>query len=269
VGSGGGPGLVARGPRLQAGARRTLIKSGLAVRALAAECKGKKLGDVEFDLYLEVAEESLQALEPGSEILQSVFARAGMGASKAASHPFVHGGAALAKLGTVIEASRNLIAAGQTLATLIAPIRSSTDLANYLDRGETVPAWLESIKGLVQVASGGAGVGTLVLGASTTLAAVPLSAWVAVGLVAVATLDVLIYVKTGGGSPVDAFMRSVRDSRRQQFKLSTADGILMPGEEVVPGEVDPGSGGPNSNATCRLVRKLGALNEIAKQARLG
>ncbi len=41
----------------------------------------------------------------------------------------------------------------------------------------------------------------------------------------------------------------------------------MPREKVVLGEIDPGSGAPESTATCRLVRKLGALNEIAKQAR--
>ncbi len=112
-----------------------LIKAGLAIQALAAEAKEKSLGEIEFDIYAEVAEESLQALEPGADILQSIFVRAGMGAGKAAVHPFVRGGAALAKLGTVIESSRNLVAGAQTLATLIAPSSSSTDLAGYTASG--------------------------------------------------------------------------------------------------------------------------------------
>ncbi len=192
-----------------------------------------------------------------------------MGAGKAGAHPFVRGGAALAKLGTVIESSRNLVAGAQTLATLIAPTQSSTDLAHYLERGEVVPAWLEGTKGVVQMATGSAGAGTLLLGASLTVATLPLSTWLAVGLVAVATLNVLIYVKTGGDRPLDEYLDNLRRARRKQFKLDNMGRILMPEEAVVLGEIDPGSGSPGAGATCRLARKLGALNEIAKQARIG
>jgi hypothetical protein len=246
-----------------------LIKAGLAIKGLVDEARAKELANIELDVYLEVAEESLQALGPASDVLASVLAKAGMDAARAASHPFVRAGASLAKLGTVIEASRLLIAGGQTLNTLISPTRSSTDLAEYLARGETVAAWYEGTKGAVQVASGAAGFGTLVVGAGTTVATIPLSAWVAVGLVVVATFNVLIYAETGGGSPVDDYLRSVREARRKQFKLSTEGRILKPGEKMVLGEIDPGSGGHGANASCRMARKLGALNEIAKHARLG
>ncbi len=246
-----------------------LIKSGLALGALIAEAKTKKFGDIELDVYLELAEESFQALEPGADILNSVLMKAGKSAQQAASHPFVRAGTALSKVGGVIEASRNLIAGGQTLATLLAPARSDTDLAHYLERGEVVPAWLEGTKGTVQVATGSAGFGALLLGASTTVATLPLSALVAVGSVAVATLNVLIYVHTGGGSPVDAYLNAVREARRKQLKLSTGNRILKPDEDVVPGEVVAGSGGTGSTAICRFARSLGMANEIAKQARLG
>jgi hypothetical protein len=245
-----------------------LIKAGLALSALVAEAKTKQLRDINLDVYLELAEESFQAFDPATDIVHSVLMKTGSTTAQAASHPFVRAGGVLSKLGGVIEASRSLFAGGQTLATLLAPARSNTDLAQYLERGETVPAWLEATKGGVQLANGGAGFGALLLGGSTTVATIPLSALVAVGSVLVATLNVLIYVQTGGGSPVDDYLKAVREARRRQFTLSADNRILEPGEQVVPGDVIQESGGVTSAAFCRLARSLGALNEIAKGARL-
>ncbi len=282
----------------------TLLNCGIAIGTLVKEVKKKGFEGVELDVYLDVVEETFSGIETVTDAVRSVLQQAAKtkaaqqaasGPLFAASHVSTKGGAvavlgasanaanttagssrsfvramkAVSNVGTVFEASRNLIKGGQTLATLLSPARSDTDLANYLERGETVPAWLEGTKGFVQIATGGAGIGTLLLGASTTVAAIPLSAVVVVGNVAVATLELIIYVQTGGGSPVDEYLKSVRRARRKQFKLSTSDEILKPDQAVRPEEVDPESGGPGPTSICTLARKLGTANEVAKQARLG
>jgi hypothetical protein len=89
-----------------------------------------------------------------------------------------------------------------------------------------------------------------VVGGLTTLAGVALSQVVAVGLVAIAMADVVIYVDTGGASPVQNFKDGVFAARLRQFRAGNRP-------------IDP-AGGPSL-----LARQLGSLNALAKVLRAG
>lgn len=109
-----------------------------------------------------------------------------------------------------LESLLNVVSGATTLATLLPDAArehlgasATTDLQRYLRDGETFAALVETAKGAVQVGTGTAGL--CVVGGLTTLAGVALSQVVAVGLVAIAMADVVIYVDTGGASPVQNF----------------------------------------------------------------
>jgi hypothetical protein len=87
-----------------------------------------------------------------------------------------------------------------------------------------------------------------VVGGLTTLAGVALSQVVAVGLVAIAMADVVIYVDTGGASPVQMFKDGVELGKRRQFKHEGGRLVML-----------REAGGP-----CRLARQLASLNALAK-----
>jgi hypothetical protein len=190
-----------------------------------------------------------------------ILERAGATSSAAGLRGFVRGAQRLGRVATGLEAVRNLIAGGGTLATFFAPDRAQTDLAYYLERGESLPALLETTKGLAQVVAGGAGVGAAVLGPTCVVAAVPLGTVVTVGLVAVVTLDVLIYVATAGGSPTKAFENKAHQARLAQFKLQSAR-ILLPDERLLASTTAPGK--PQQLAGCRLAKQLGTLHSVVK-----
>jgi hypothetical protein len=242
-----------------------LLRASVAITSLVEQLKQKPPDGVSFDAYLAVAEETLQGVGPSASLAEYVLRKQGAAAADIAPHPFVRGAARLVRMGDLIEAGRNLAAGGQTLATLLAPERSTTDLAMYLSRGESVPAWLEGTKGLVQIATGSAGLmGSLALGMGTTAAALPLGTWVVLGSVAIATFDVIIYVKSGGTSPVDEFLRQVREARRQQFQLRQDGSIKLPDE--TPPETPAGARPvPHAKPTSRLAQHMGTLHALLNQ----
>lgn len=239
-----------------------VMGAALALTTLIEELKRTEWRKVDVDLYLEVAESSFLLCEPGKDVLEIMLRHAQVSPTKA--NPFLKGAGVIGKVGAGIEAGRNLVSGTQTLATLLSPHTSMTDLAQYLDRGQTVPAWLEGVKGVVQVGTGGTGAAALVVGAGTTIATLPLSVWVGVGMVTIAMLDVLIYGKTGGDSPVEGFLKKVREGRMAQFQLDAkTDRILLPSQRI---EVqNPGRSAPSERpAFSKLSRQLASLNALAK-----
>lgn len=242
-----------------------LLRASVAITSLIEEIKHEALDGVDYDAYFAVAEETLQGAGPGASLAEYVMRKQGKAGAEIAAHPFVRGAAKLARMGDLVEAGRNLAAGGQTLATLLAPERSTTDLAMYLSRGESVPAWLEGTKGLVQVATGSVGlIGSLVLGMSTTVVGVPLATWVVIGSVVIATFDLVIYVESGGKSPVEGFLNEVRKARLEQFQLRGDGTIKLPDEE--PPATPPGARPvPHAEPASKLAQHLGSLHALLRE----
>lgn len=239
----------------------SLLSAGLAASALLTEMVQQRSWGVDANLYLDLAQEGLQAVEPGIALMVPILERAGAAGTAAGLRGFVRGAQRLGRVGTGLEAVRNLIAGGGTLATFFAPDSAQTDLAYYLERGESLPALLETTKGVAQVVAGSAGVGAAVLGPACVVATVPLGTVVSVGLVAVVTLDVLIYVSTAGGNPTLEFENKVRQASLAQFKLHGGR-ILLPDERLRASTTTPSR--PQEPARCRLAKQLGTLHFVVR-----
>lgn len=235
----------------------TLIKVGIAAGELTSAMLEKDLRDINAELYLNMTQETLAALEPGSSLIAPVLQKLGPKGAQLAGG-LVVGAKALGKAAGPLEGVRNVLAGGTTIATLFAPDKYETDLARYLDRGDGLPAFLEATKGVIQMASGGGALGALVIGAGTTVATISLGAWVGLGLLAISMLDVLIYLDTGGESPTQAFEAKVREARRAQFVLQS-DSIPKPADKVTV--LTPG-GAVKQRASCLLARRLGLVHHI-------
>jgi hypothetical protein len=238
-----------------------VVGASLALSKLVDELKTTRWRDVSVDMYLEAAESTFMLFEPGKEVLEIMFREAQVAPSKVT--PLLRGAGAIGKAGAWIEAGRNLVAGAHTLASLTTPHTSSTDLAKYLDRGQVAPAWLEGVKGVVQVGTGTTGVAALAVGAGTTLATLSLGTWVGIGMVAVAMIDVLIYSRTGGSGPVDEYLNKVRDARINQFDLDE-ERIRLPSETVEVAHRGR-SNRTKRSAHSRLSRQLASLNDLAKK----
>ncbi len=239
-----------------------VLSAGLSASLLLAKVAKEKTWSLDAGLYLDFAQDTLQSFAPGIALVRPALERIGAARSAAALGRFVKGAEQLGRLGGGLEGIRNVVAGFNTLATFFSPQEADTDLAYYLDRGDGLPALLETAKGVAQLVSGSATTWTL-LGVGTVPAAVPVAACVSVGLVAVATLDVLIYVSTDGGSPVKAFEDSVRQARPVQFKLD-GDRIMMPDEQLpsIAGE-------PRGKVTagCLLAKQLGTVHGVVQTRR--
>jgi hypothetical protein len=264
-------------PKALAGTAAAL-KTGMAAAALIDELLEHDLAEADARVVLDLTQESLQALE----VVVGPLLERLSGQGNKVTRLLVNACKRAGKPGLMLESIRNFGSGAMTLSTFFTGDGAGTDLARYLDRGQTLPAFLETTKGLVQVATGGAGMGAamaggdatlaLVLGTGTTLATIPLSAWVAVGLVTVAMLDVVIYVDTGGGRPVDDFLDGVREARKAQFMLAStpetpsSDRIISPQEEV---KANGSQGQRSRRATCLLTRKVNAINQVLAMDDLG
>jgi hypothetical protein len=236
-----------------------LIELSVAVGELASAMMENDLNQIGGELYLNMVQETLAALEPGAELVAPILQRLGTKGARLADG-LVVGARALGGAAMGLEGVRNVVTGSATIATLFAPEKADTDLAHYLDREEGLPALLEATKGVVQVAAGGSAVGALVVGAGTTVATLSLGVWVSVGLVAITMLDVLIYADTGGESPTQGFESMVRKARDAQF-LTEEDRILMPDESAT---VEAAQGLREQRATCLLARRLGLIHHVLK-----
>ena len=85
----------------------------------------------------------------------------------------------------------------------------------------------------------------------------PIATWVAVGLVAVSMIDVLIYVDTGGPSPVQEFLDKIRQARGAEFTMH-GDRILKPGESSAAS----GEKANSVNAASLLARRLATVHHV-------
>ena len=247
---------LARFPKRLA-AVAALLDTGMAVHALIGELAKKKPENVDTKFYLDVAQESFAAVEPGVALLAPLFERAGPRASSV-GRALTVGAGYLNRASVALESVRHVLTGGATLLTFFAPKSSDTDLARYLAERRGLPAVLETTKGMLQVAVGAAGGTGLVIGTATTVATLPISTWFVVGLVAVATLDVLIYVDTGGSSPVQAFLNKVREAREAQFQLEKRR-ILLP-DETPPGQF--GEKTSRSRSPSLLAKRLATVHHV-------
>jgi hypothetical protein len=235
----------------------TLIKLSVAAGELVNALRQHSPGDVDLSLYWSLTGDTLSAVEAGGDLLVPILQRYSPSASRAAEG-LVIGARNLGKLASGVDAIRNVVTGATTLATFFTPDRSETDLARYLDRGQSLPALLEATKGVIQVAAGSSSLGALVLGTGTTLATVSLGVWVGVGAMAIAMLDVLIYAETGGASPTQAFEFEVGRARRAQFLLKEKR-LLMPAEKV---SVTTSAGSAHQRASCLLARRVGLVHHV-------
>jgi hypothetical protein len=237
----------------------TMIKVGIAAGELTTAMLEEGLSDIGAELYLNMTQETLGAVEPGASLVAPVLQKLGPRSAQLAEG-LVIGAKMLGKVAGGLEGVRNAVSGGTTIATLLTPDTSETDLARYLDRGEGLPAFLEATKGVIQVTSGTSALGALVVGAGTTVATVSLGAWVGMGLLAISLLDVLIYLDIGGESSTQAFELEVRRSRTAQFLLK-GDRIPKPTDEVTV--MTPG-GAVKQIASCLLARRLGLLHNVVR-----
>lgn len=243
----------------------SLIKLGIAGGELAAALSEKEFQEIDSKLYISFAVEGLASFEAATDLVRPVLrklAKRGRGIVP----PWVSGTKYMGPAAEVVDAGRNLWAGGSTLATFFSPGTSDTDLAYYLNSDQGLPAFLETIKGVLQVASGAGAwtsMGARILGASLTMASVPLATWVSVGALSVAMLDVLIYLDTGGESPTKDFELAVRDARRQQFFLATgsAKEPILKHDQDAPVTTATAES-PAQKATCLLSRRLGLVHHI-------
>lgn len=227
------------------------IKLTLATKALIDEVRTNGTNDnFDTNVYLNVAQEALAAVVPTTEVIAMALDRTRY---RGASDVLVRGAKRLSALGLLSESIRNIAGGLTTLATLLPyAARESvgqgdtTDLDRYLDQGDAVAALVETTKGALQIGIGAAQL--LAVGGATTIAAMPLAQVVSVGLFSVALMDVIIYLHTGGSSPVQGFKDGVRLGQRRQF----SDGA---GSDAQRGPSAP---------SCRLARRLGALEALAK-----
>jgi hypothetical protein len=247
----------------QLAAAAAVLRASVVMTRLIEELRENPPGQVPFDAYFAVAEETLQGVGPTVELIDYALRKSGV--AQGAGKLFVRGALRLGRVGDVIEAGRNLAAGAETLASSLAPGRGNTDLAEYLRRGETAAMWLEGTKGLVQVATGMAGVTGLLLATGTTVAMAPASVCVLVGSVLVATLDVVVYVASGGNSPVDEFVDAVKRARLAQFQLERDGRIRLPDEEPPePPPKDRRHYHPPPHPASDLAKHIGGLHALAR-----
>ncbi|HEX5660301.1 MAG TPA: hypothetical protein VFX59_24065 [Polyangiales bacterium] len=230
-----------------------VVKTSLVMKALIDANLAADLqiaGEVDAGLFLSLTQETLAAVGPTTDLIAYVRDERQYGG---ANDWLVRGGNRFVKAGLALEALRGVVAGVTTLATLLPHetrerlgATGTTDLDRYLRDRESFAALVETTKGIVQVGVGAAQL--CVLGGATTLAGVALSQVIGVGLVAVALMDVVIYVDTGGSSPVQEFKDGVNLALKRQFSQAPSALGSSKGREHV----------------CMLARRLGALNALAK-----
>jgi len=222
------------------------------------------LGAANPVVFLDLGEEVFQGFAPATKLTYYVLNKAGLAAPLAAESKLLAAGEKLGKLGGAVAALHSVYSGFSTLVSLRDPLREDTDAARYLRHEEAVPFWLETVKGVAQVATGVGGVTELLLGLGVTTATAPVAMVTAFGAALIAALDVAIWVESGGERPTQEFEDRYRAATRRQFRLSADLQIAPPPTASSPPLGSSKQGAAQESSASRFAKNFAVLNALAR-----
>jgi hypothetical protein len=244
-----------------------VLKASVALDAMLSELSATSAGGTGAAnpvVFLDLGEEVFQGFAPATKLTYYVLNKAGLAAPLAAESKLLAAGEKLGKLGGAVAALHSVYSGFSTLVSLRDPLREDTDAARYLRHEEAVPFWLETVKGVAQVATGVGGVTELLLGLGVTTATAPVAMVTAFGAALIAALDVAIWVESGGERPTQEFEDRYEKAVRRQFKVSAKREIALPSSAESPLPTSPGQASTKETSASRFAKNFAVLNALAR-----